>query len=277
MAGVKYCAVNMVRLLCIAALLFELTASAQLATSANRRKPYYVPNAISNLVHWWKADSYGLANETRLGGSGNEWVNQIAGSTYYGRQGTAANQPTFRTGVAAGLPGIFFTNNIAFTVQQYFDVSNGSSANKVILPTNCTIVAVCQSQGGGLDFIGGPIVGDGYTKGGVTDEQTGMIADNGTNNVTLGSLPNDVNAVLSVAYESEATTTTFYRNNAVQGSGSLQGSVFSFIALSANMGGVTTSHVRFGGYLYEIVIYDRALTLQERSVLQKYFARWGLW
>lgn len=236
------------------------------------------PSNIANLDHWYKADSFSLSDGTKVGGSGKEWVDSIGGSTYYGRSIGSAFDPTYKTGVANGLPGVLFTNLTSLSTQNLLDCSNGSAANKVTYAGDYTIVCVIKPTTITGGFNGGSIMGDAYARGGIVDQSgTTMKADNGTAAISVTGLsPNDMDTVLSVTYECSSGTTTFYRNNSSVGSGSLTGMRTSHMGASANIDGNTSISVRFNGYIFEVLYYGRALTSTERGQLQTYFSRWGL-
>lgn len=60
-----------------------------------------VPETIAGLEQWLRADSLGLSN----GASVSSWSDE-SGNGYDFAQATSANQPTFVTGVANGLPAV---------------------------------------------------------------------------------------------------------------------------------------------------------------------------
>jgi len=68
-----------------------------------------LPSDLSNLVRWYKADSFALADGTPIGGGGNTWIDQSA-SGVNAAQATAGNRPVFKTNIVNGKPVIRFTS-----------------------------------------------------------------------------------------------------------------------------------------------------------------------
>lgn len=66
-----------------------------------------IPPDLANLVRWYKADSFSLADGTAIGGTGNEWIEQT-GSGKDLTQATAARRPIFKTNIYGSKPAIQF-------------------------------------------------------------------------------------------------------------------------------------------------------------------------
>jgi hypothetical protein len=81
------------------------------------------PNSFANLLHWWKADSYSLADNTTIGGAGKEWLDQKDSNDATTGTGSVA----YRTaGIGGVFPSLEFANeslNItAFTLAGDFTI-----------------------------------------------------------------------------------------------------------------------------------------------------------
>jgi len=269
----------MVKQLALAALLGSmLFVEAQMATAPCRRKAFsnsISPTSVSQLTHWWKADSLSLTDGTKVGNTGTEWVDLIGG--LIATNSTANQRPTFKTGVANGLPGVLFTNLTSFATQ------NSLLLNSAFTHTNVwTVVAVIKASTTSGEFQGGSIVGG--PSDGFADQDTSMLlttlASAGTHNSVLTGLASDKGTVLSVCALENSGNPFMFRNNVDQGS--LSSHVvpsylnIGYLGAAGNINGSGTANVRFSGYIFEILIYDKALSADERAILQTYFSRWGL-
>jgi len=241
------------------------------------------PSTIANLTHWWKADSFNLSDGTAIGGTGNEWVDPIGGSTYYGRQATSTVRPTFQTNITNGKPGILFKQGNSFSPQALIDNSNGSSSNKITLPSEWTVFCVVKAQAVSLGTIGGGVVlGDAYNRGGLFIGDVYLSADDGT---TVRQSDNQFwsfqTNISNATWRQISGSIEFYRNNlkiTTTGSMTLSTMKFSHTAAAANYGGNSAaSSTRYGGYVFEMLVYGRALTTTEMTSINTYFNnRWAL-
>ena len=69
--------------------------------------PPVTPNSLANLLRWYKADSFSLADGTAIGGTGNEWIDQT-GSGNDLTESTALNRPVFHTNIYGTMPAVQF-------------------------------------------------------------------------------------------------------------------------------------------------------------------------
>lgn len=71
-----------------------------------------VPQTISGLTHWWRADSLVgiVADGGKVGGAGKEWVCKVTGIK--ASQANAALQPFFKLSWTGGQPAIRFTDAV---------------------------------------------------------------------------------------------------------------------------------------------------------------------
>lgn len=65
------------------------------------------PDSFANLLHWWKADSYSLPDNTVIGGAGKEWEDQKGSNDAITDTGAVA----YRTaGIGGAHPSLEFAN-----------------------------------------------------------------------------------------------------------------------------------------------------------------------
>lgn len=65
------------------------------------------PAGFSNLLAWWKSDSFSLSDGTAIGGVGNEWLDQ-SGNVNHLTQAVAGARPLFKTNIFGSMPSIRF-------------------------------------------------------------------------------------------------------------------------------------------------------------------------
>lgn len=100
------------------------------------------PSDFGNMEAWWKADSFVLADNTAIGGVGNEWQDQSANNRD-GTQATAGARPLFRTNIFGAMPSVRFDGSddfLQFTSDIVF--AGGSPAGEF------TIILVGKSLNG---------------------------------------------------------------------------------------------------------------------------------
>ncbi len=85
-----------------------------------------MPTDINNLLAWYKADALSLNNDDAV----SAWADS-SGNGYNLSQGTAANQPVFKTNILNGQPVVRFDNSNDYLIGS--DVSFGSSPFSYIL------------------------------------------------------------------------------------------------------------------------------------------------
>lgn len=84
----------------------------------------------SDIIAWWKADSFSLADGTAIGGAGNEWQDQSSNNRD-ATQGTGANQPLFKTNIFGAMPSIRFDGSN--DVLEFSEINLGANAAFTVL------------------------------------------------------------------------------------------------------------------------------------------------
>lgn len=109
------------------------------------------PMSFGGLIGWWKADSYALADNTRVFGAGKRWINQTGDGNDITDGGTTAFQPLFRTNQINGRPAIVANGNNEFgTIPTNISLGN----------TNWTVIAVVSGMSATTQAISGRSPGD---------------------------------------------------------------------------------------------------------------------
>jgi|KBSSwiStaDraftv2_1062776.scaffolds.fasta_scaffold56145_5 hypothetical protein len=226
------------------------------------------------LTHQYKADSYvGVADNTALGGTGLEWVDSVGGVSYQAAQAVAALRPVFKTSVTNGLPGVLFTNLTTFATQNYLDIATG-----IAHVNTYSVFAVIKASTTAGQFQGGCVIGAFSVGGGVADEDTLMIIRNSVSAQSVSGLASDKGTVLAVGFIQDNFNVAFFRNNVTQSTNTLTLGTLNLneIGAAGDMGFGPTSSVRYSGHIFEILVYDRAVSSDTRAAIQKYFGRWGI-
>lgn len=217
-----------------------------------------------DILAWWMADSFSLADGTAIGGGGNEWQDQ---STFNrdATQATGTAQPLFKTNIFGTMPSIRFDGSndtlefseISLGVNaSYTTVLVGKSLNNVDAEvlghavTN-TQVRVNRSAGPTVSFFGGSI------------EQISSAFSSALTNVKM------------ITWRTNGSTdvTSFRENKTARSSGGTGNS-----SLILNRIGRTS----FGGFANwdygEIIIYSRLLSDAELDALYDNYLqpKWGL-
>ena len=102
----------------------------------------------------------------------------------------------------------------------------------------------------------------------------------GTHNSVLTGLASDKGTVIAVCAMENSGNPYMFRNNVSQGS--LSAHVIpsymdvAYLGTAGNINGSGTANVRFSGYTFEILLYNRNLSETELRWMQVYFRRWGL-
>lgn len=113
----------------------------------------FSPASLPNLLAWWEADSFSLADGTAIGGAGNEWVD-LSGNGNSLTQSTAGARPVFKTAIVNGHPVIRFDGTDDFLSMTSALVLGAAWTYMVVLSKSIT--------GGERISVGGSANGHGF-------------------------------------------------------------------------------------------------------------------
>lgn len=236
------------------------------------------PASFAGLQGWWKADSFSLADDTFIGGTGLEWIDQA--NAFDGTQPGADAQfkPKFRTNIFGSAPAIEFNFN-AFNPQSHLALA-GSEDGGINLTGDFTIIAVLKAGTPSSGSLGGPILGNAYTSnhtsvgcfaqfespsgcrlflnGGTTDVFSSDFSTNGPWMVSI------IRSGLNLEYRRNANA-SFSSTHVLSQVDTLK---LNYMA-AINGSGIA---VRFSGYIGELCVYNAALLGQNcNDLYNQYF------
>lgn len=211
------------------------------------------PNTIPNLDAWWKADSLALAE----GATVSSWADSGPGG-FTATQGTAAAQPTFRTGQINGLPVVRFDGVDDVLLSNASTSHTETTIFSVIKPTSTVgdrSIRVASGSGGITSTIR-----DGKPRMGSQD-----LVSLHTSTTTVSTTAFQV---LACSYSDSTNTVAFHRNGTADGSSTA-------VTASPTAGRTTRIGAEpAGGYLVgdiaELIVYSRVLTSSERAEVHSY-------
>lgn len=238
------------------------------------------PDALAGLELWLRGDA-AISYDTS--GAVTQWSDQ-SGNDNHAVQGTAARRPTLLRGVVKGKPAVHFDGSDDYLAIEQL---NYAAAGAI---TGMTLLALVRSTGADaqtlvsfdrneywqVGFAGGGTPGQARWS---TRPQTG--ATNDLN--TPGSLADGRWRLICVRFDATATPTkqVFVDGILVAevdahpgqnvGSGTTRLGFVGVPSQAASFDGTTGGTDFFRGDLAELVLYDRALTDQERDGLEQYF------
>jgi hypothetical protein len=223
------------------------------------------PSAFPNLVGWWRADSFNLADNTPIGGAGCEWIDESSAGRN-ATQSTSGAQPSFRTNIFGNLPAIEFDGTDDFL--------NFSSWNA----TSFTVIAVYKhrstsasgmllGRSSGLDY---------QLRSNFGGENNIVFYCTGTVWASQDfSTPADAVRMASYIVQSSGMdgTVSFRENTTARG-----GSVNVYAGSAWESIGRIVPGYYFDGYLAELCLYATNLSAADLdSLYDNYFkSRWGL-
>ncbi len=224
------------------------------------------PGSLSNLVVWFKADSFSLSDGTAIGGTGNEWQDQ-GPNDYDATQGTAGLRPLFKTNIFGSMPAIRFDGT-----DDILEFAGGGLS----LLADFTIMIVTKNVDYSAEYRLLLGIGAG------TSQQV-LMGLSGNNTL---SLYNGVIAT-STAFSTSAadarlnvlgrdgTAAKYYENNGVDKS---NGTLVAGLSGLQRIGGYGGGAQYFNGDMAEIVVYsDIKSQATVQSLYTNYFKpRWGL-
>lgn len=241
----------------------------------------FSPPDIADLKAWWKADSLSLSD----GDPVSSWVDSSGGG-FTITQGTAGFRPVYKTSQINGKPIVRFdgTDDLLKRTMAacLFDPGDDCIFFLVFKPTGAstgTAGLIAQDEGAG-DF-DKFLVGR-NTNGGPQGDKIDFIVSSTTGGTAFlsSSTTYPVGSYYAVAATKKVSTHTFVKAGVADGS-LVASAVFPTTTADLTVGfsendGVGGSGY-FGGDIAEIIIYNRALTAQERNQVGNYLeSEYGL-
>lgn len=201
--------------------------------------------ALGNLAARWSADSLSLADNDKV----TSWADSVNG--YTATQGTALRQPTFKTNIRGGKPGVLFNGSWMDAGRPAAVVSALDSGSRTILIVYQTVGTTSNgmlfntSPAGGGAFM---MVADGTNAGRfnttLPHANTGQLStlssikDNGAK----GAYRTGINS--SQCYVNDTDPTTSSGNNVY-------------------FGGILNSTFMVNAYIFDILVWNVALTMPQ--------------
>lgn len=232
------------------------------------------PNNIAKLIVWNDAaNPNGDGTQPSTGTALATWVDLSGSGTVSPTQATAARQPIFTTNVQNGLPGLLYNGT---TNQRYYNSTTAilntaaeftgfsvSSCDQATADTRCVIETTSNNS---------------FTHQYDNSNQPRVGMNIGTSQSLLASTVESFN--VPIVLES------IYSNPSIAFQGLLQGVSFGSASFAANLAATTGYNIGtyrsvngrwFSGYIHEIVIYNRALSSNERLIVRNYLMKkWGI-
>jgi len=218
---------------------------------------------LSGLVARYKPSSLGLSD-----GAAVSSLTDLSGNGYHATQSDSTKQPIIKTCSMTGKPGLWigYGSDIygGYSPAMRLDLPSGLSVNK----NSCSIITILENRifGG---YVAAPI-GIGY--GGLT----GMYQNNAHGSYLSNSQAGDFYGLGPgtpgpeiTAFTSGGSGVVCYRNELSQTAGALGSQVFAGGQIG-NFNATDSDKFEWAGFIYEVFIYNRAITPAEYAVLLAY-------
>lgn len=205
-----------------------------------------LPNSISGLSSWWKADTLALAD----GAAVSTWADS-SGATNPLVQATTASQPIFKVNRRNGLPAVNFNGSHVLT------------ATGITGDTFTSFVVFSSTTGAGISFSNGNADGWGLQLFSGRDLTYLAVSDNSAGTYT--------NNTWEIWCGARATGTSGQGNLYLNGTSvvSVTGAMTTATA-QIYLGNKYNNLAAFTGDISEIINYNRVLTAAERATVDSY-------
>ncbi|MES2619993.1 MAG: PKD domain-containing protein [Bacteroidota bacterium] len=224
------------------------------------------PNQLSGLLVWLKPDSVVKDVNNRV----SSWVNVVGGANF--NQATANRQPLWVANVWNGKPAILFDGS---------DVLNAGNAYNIGTSSR-TIFIVAQSDSPTCTFYAKSTTNAASNRIGLINSGTGLTQiyyDNAGHNLSTGTFPTGVN-IWSTVINKTAQNLKLYKNSSqvlptvtgIQGGAYNFNSAFRFLLGAYNGPSDVGQSTYLYGYIAEVIIYNRALSDNERNQVNQYLS-----
>ena len=233
------------------------------------------PETVEGLMLWIEADAIGGVDD---GDPVGTWVDK-SGNGRHATQSASVTRPTFRAGVANGMPGVEFDGIDAFM-----------SVASLPIPSDTTIFVVAtntEQNSGGSVFR--PILaasndpfsptGNGYGLGYRRSGASGFTAaiGDGTSQTNLNHLNASTGLAELHTFTKSGTSGTMYLNGSEVAS-TVFNRTSGFHTGSYNLGrDINNTSRTYKGTILEIIVYNQTLTTAERTTIEAYLGiKYGL-
>lgn len=255
------------------------------------------PGTIPGLVGWFAADYTNNVNKQQPANDTGvaSWANLSQNKNEPG-QGVAANQPTFKTSVTNGLPGVLFNSDAGGPNGDWVTLTSAATIGRLGLTGAadftifvCAKVASLSPASGGSGSIlfnqaSGVTTNAQYELSQAADGSLVFAACEGAggNSRTAGiGTPVANTPFIVTAYSDTAGAQRFYAKLNTASFVASNGSYTSIVTTGTNFSigrqKVGFSTRVFDGHVFEILIYGKQLSSTERLLIERYLGgKWGI-
>lgn len=219
-----------------------------------------VPSDYGNLIVWLKASTgcyqdAGMVTPCTDGTTVYTWVNQGTGGFNF-IQPTAGSRPTWRTGGAGDKPYLQFNSDFL-----------GSVSGPYAQPITMFFAYKFTSRGGNPGVLTASNLAGGCQVTWYSSNQPYIWAGS---SVIYSSLPSNTSPAIYVARHNG--TSSFFRQNTVYGVTSPSADIGSNTLLNIHLCADQSTTYPVNGDLYEVAMYNSAMSLSDIQALENYFA-----
>lgn len=216
------------------------------------------PSDIGLIVHL-DADDLTLNDDDPV----TVW-SDLSGEGNDAKQGTAERPPTFKTGILNGLPVVRFAGNHRLAT----DLFTGGTVDQ---PTTIVVVASCDQNDRGFMVDG--------SDAGTSNNRQAIIVNNSTNQLGMWAGSHS-HTFMATPFSHKVIIAEFSGSSSemwVDGVSHASGDAGSNSLPMLTLGERGHGDDEFSGDVAEVLVYDRALTAEERSALTAHLAgKYGL-
>jgi hypothetical protein len=240
----------------------------------------FLPTNLNNCVLWLDGADPAGTGILPSAGVQSSWTDKST-NVWTATQATVGRQPSLVLNSLNGLPGFSFTNasnqSFATAAQTSLNSITGLSIFAVLLPTWTSGAAVSNPSFFGMRIYNGGVskinyyVHNNYSE---TDIYNGASVVYHTSAATTTAI--GVNKPFIYSGTNNNGTDITYPNGSLTGD-STSASFGSGTSLPIVVGGDNTDGECWQGYIYEVILYTRVLSTQERQKVEGYLAeKWSL-
>ena len=240
----------------------------------------FLPTNFSSCVLWLDGADPAGTGILPSAGVQSSWTDKSA-NVWTATQATGGRQPSFVLNSLNGLPGFSFTNasnqSFATAAQTSLNSITGLSIFAVLLPTWASGAAVSNPSFFGMRIYNGGVskinyyVHNNYSE---TDIYNGASTVYHTSAATTTAIGQNKSFIYS-GTNNNVTDSTYLNGSLTADSASI--TFGSGTSLPIVIGGDNTDGECWQGYIYEVILYTRVLSTQERQKVEGYLSwKWSL-